>query len=716
MRATIENPAGPREGWLTVTFPRQKASKIGKEGTFVLDDGREFRAVRGRLTPSKAIYRIQATLDGKEKVTGTLTAKNHPDVLLGGFTPHPWVVDDLSALVPIFGGADDSVRVNAVGVPMRWRTPDWNRSEQWTEAHKIEETASHQRWFLHQRVPGLGLHMLLWMDVLHKDPVIQVTGKIVWSDRLDPENNKTFSGFALMAGEAIKLDFGTRHGIQPLYPLDTGRRDGRKSLVQMLNTGSFTLRDGSGLPFSGSMLCYTRDPDLMPADPEDLSDPAALSLASLHAAYEAPMVGVCHDWDGEFLANGWIPRFKSDRATTRHLETVRNQVWDRFQEDQKRFAGWFATRDVGLQQNPAQAGDQDDFGATKGTLAVSLGDPRWIRYAQYSVQAELFRGVHHYEKNGKILTAANHPNWTTWSQLTHFSTDKSPARLGKDAVYFQPGPGWYAYDDQHYSVNNLAAYLCLTDDALMENHVAHMVEADLAQDRLRWPSGAGATRAQGRVVQAWEQLYSAVSPSLGGKLKQLVDARLERSLQVSSLGVSGPMKVLSWGNPDRRKVIFLNGELAPWTSMWELGLAIVALYPTVQRYEREAEGDAEPGLALTVVGRMFDTICETLARFAFFQDMSSGESVWWQVDDILWTGGQAPPEEGQSSSRQHVVRRGAGSVGQWTFAALLVCRERLGEEHPLHDKLQAYIELITKDQEASQIRTAEWWAAVESVA
>jgi hypothetical protein len=316
------------------------------------------------------------------------------------------------------------------------------------------------------------------------------------------------------------------------------------------------------------------------------------------------------------------------------------------------------------------------------------------------VQADLFRGVHHYEADGTPLKRDNHPDWITWSMGTHWHTGVSRDRLGKTGPQpSQSGTGWLGYDDQHRSQNNLAAYLALTDDPLMLNHVYHQTTVDEAAHRVRY-QGTGAARAQGRTNGTLAQLATVVPDDLRARIVQVVTRRMEPIINNPMLDVSGPMKVLSWMGPDARKPIYdENGNLAPTTSMWEHGLAAVGLY-------KVAKENLSSGLPGGHPGSVLRTVCETLLNFGFFFDGNN----WHTVHDIWYRDGEAPPG-GLFEASPHLTT-GHGGVGTWTFAGILVAREVLGGGHT---DLDNYIAWRTDNREASDRRTAEWWAAVETV-
>jgi len=524
-----------------------------------------------------------------------------------------------------------------------------------------------------------------WGDVLHDDPVIQFYAKMVWSDRSDPASNKRFDFFAMKAGEYIALDFEKRHNILPGI-----RQNGEWSRV--LTSQPVVLNDGSGLPLSGMMLTTVSMPKDMKEDPED-DTRTNTDLSSLQAAAEAPVYGVCHDWDGYWLANENAPRFKDLEEAATDIQ----REWNSFADLQQFPADFFADRPAGSLRNPGGTGDQEDFGATKGTAAITFRDPRFIHLYKYAIGAELFRGYHHYEANGSKLLAANHPNWVTWSTATHYSTSVSPDRLGKNPEEWgPPGTGYWGHDDQHYSYNNLAAYVALSDDPAAEDILVHRLEVDRASYRIRF-GGTGATRAQGRTIGSWAHFAALLDGPERHAWVSLINRRVQSALGNASMNVSGPMKVLSWGGPDGRKQVYDdNGKLGRWTSIWELGLALVGLY---NGYKAAPTPELQTQLT---------KLSETMVRYGWFEE----DGNLFTVADVLWNDGN---DVELTTENRKCTFGGGGGVTSWTFAGILVAREFLGGDHPSFPHTSDYIRRQTGNQEAEDRRAAEWWAAVRGI-
>ena len=669
MRATIQNLSNrPRDHWVVVSFPTALCKDWLVESTFVTDDGRKWRACRGKSSNTVTRWRIRCIgIGANEKVSGKLINEKH--LPADGYSFHPWIMDDLVALLPQMGVKRDGVEKWAV-LTSGPELQDWS--------------AAHQRWTVTQSIPEWGLHFTWFADLLHDDPVMHCWGKMIWSDRTDPNYNRRFENFAVRSGEMFLLDFAVRHGAS--IPV----KDAEGRWVTILNNTFLTMQDGSGLPLSGVMIGSPSAKEAMwPENWESSEDPIVRYWGSIMAAVGGPLVAVCHEWDGHWLAHKNTPKFDPSYVSRRESE------WEAFVQAQSVNGGWYALRPVGLGKTPSQTGDQEDFGATKGTYAVAELDPRWIRAYQYSVYAEMFRGVNLLEANGQPVLAGSHPQWVTWSGITHYHPGVSPDRLGKSSVS-PAGNGWEGYDDEHRSQNNMAAYASLVDDPLMQEQAFAQLQVDRASYRSRFPHyGQGAARAQGRLVGAFAQLAFCTHGLTSSWFSDLISERMTQSLAIPSLNVPGPMKVLAWGGPDGRKQVYLpNGQLGPWTSMWEHALAVIGIYAAhkvVPLHEPTKE--------------VLKRVCETLKQFSFF----NYNNTWYTIDDMLWQDGQPPPGGLVFGSRHFTYNAGVQGVANWTVAGLLVAREVTGS----NPSLDAYLSFATGGGRARDRRTAEWWAAVQ---
>ena len=668
VKATIQNLSTfDREHWVTVTFPTSKVQDFPVECKFVTSKGDSWRAVKGKESGKKTVFRIQAFMQGREKVTGKLQPSME-DVAYT-FTPHPWVIDDPIALMPELYGME---------------------SELISPPTVVDQSPAHMRWHLKFKVPAKGLIFEWWADMLHNDPVMPCKGKIIWSDRNDPNGNKTFDvgELKLAIGEYFVMDFQARKGIQPPIQVDNSR------WVSVLHDKLITLNDGAGIPLSLNILAFTNKKPS--EDHDDLEVDTVLdarSIKNMQAALVGDIVGACTEWQGDWCAADNVPKAYPGNATDANADAVI------FRESMSVNFGHFEPIDIGIGKTPGQTGKQEDFGATKGTHVVLSEEVSYIPALQFASYYELFRGINHYESNGEKLKSDDHPQWVTWSGRTHWHPGVSPDRIGKNGDA-PPGTGWWGYDDQHRSQNNFAAYGMLSDDPLIEDQMAHQLEVDKASYRIKFPTyGTGAARAQGRQVGCWAQFLALTGfdSYQHDQWKKLIDARVHQCVSQGTMINNKPMKVLSVIPPDGRKRIYKDGQLAQTVSMWEHGLALVGLYKAYKN-----NPTTELKYALTALS-------ETMLQFAWFTEKGNR----YVVGDIMWNDGDPVElklsngwdESGSNPmTQQFVYTQDGRGINAWTMAGLRVAREFLNYKNSQLDMLL--------DTSVGNREDAEWRAAV----
>lgn len=677
MRTTITNlSTRSRDKTAIVTFPSEVAANFPDESTFEADAGFKFRAVRtGKRGVNTDVFRVFTSMEGSERLRGNMIPEAHTTANVP-FKYHKWVADDLVALIPDFGVIEHGQAESTIV---------WTTNADTQVVKMVEESTVHQRWFLRKVIPGKGLVCEWWADINHDDPVIQFWGKIIWSERSDPNRTKRFGHFKLRCGEFPVLDFGKIVGAGA--PVKIGNK------WEMLLGSNIEVRDGGGIPLAGSLLAFV-GPTGTPVDPEPGED--GKDFNSLLAALGGPVNGVSHSWNGRWLANKWVPR----RSDTSQMYADVNTEWQRFKSAMANTVGWGENTIVGIQKNPGATGDQEDFGATKGIYAVRTKDPKHIQLYQQSVYNDVYRGFMHYDvEEGKHvpLKLGNHPQWVTWSGGTHWHTNVSPDRLGK--TIFNPfGDIWWGYDDQHRSQNNLAAYIQLSDDPLAMDIINHMTTVDMASYRIRWPeNGAGAARAQGRMAGCLANFYTLVDE---GQVKEDIATHLQVKwdgiTNNNDFNVAGPVKVIGWNQPDGRKPIFdPQGNLLPTWSVWEHGLALVGLYNA-----HKANPSPQTESILTT---LFTTIVD--------QGCFEANDGWWLVSDQWYRNGEPIP--GGLHKDNVFMEYGRGGVSGWTKAAVMAAAEFL-PAGPMKEKAIACSRYFSNGDDPTGAWEDEWWCVVES--
>lgn len=655
---TISNPIvltntspEPRRHWATVKMPPPGFSAIEMKTPWDLhcENGEVFPATAAVSWTGRHLLHVQAKAGGSHTFRGKLAPSSRtPEP----FQFHPWVVDDIAKLLVELG-----VQI-VPGDEIHWSTVD--------QILELESSAARKRWWMRARIRPLGLILEFWLDIYSKDCVGPFHGKIVWSNRNDSAWNKVFPTLWIRCGEALAFNFKKRHGIVGNDKDSTGR-------YRYLIGQNVPFCDGAALPLSGSMLCFRDRMDSMTDAERDQS------VQNIRAAAhdEAAMFGACLDREGDWLSLKHVPRVSAS-----DLAAADSNRWAGFVASLESTAGFFVKRELGISPTPGQTGSQEDFGATKGTLVLH-GYPRHLMRMRYSVQADCFRGFNHYESNGSPITVAMHPNWVTWSGITHYHSGVSPDRLGKEAPQ-EPANGWRGYDDQHRSQNNLAAYLELVDDPLMLDQTFHILTSDQANYRRKYPNnGPDAARGQGRCVQAYTNLYVATGDK---NWTALVAAQAKQSIDFMRWLGNGPMRVLSTNGPDGRVPVFVDGVLVPTVSLWEHALALVGF--------RSAQ--------LALPSQDVTDVVEGVSRLLLEHCLHGMPGNYQLVTSVHWNNGDTP---------QGVLFDNGSGVGGWINAGLRVAIEVL-PRHPMTITVRDYLGTVVQEPDR-RIDWAEWWAATK---
>ena len=535
----------------------------------------------------------------------------------------------------------------------------------------VETDYACTRWKLTSMLPEHGIVLEWWADVYHASNVLRFHALVTWSDRHDSNWNRQFDALLLKSGEPLSIEFSTAHNIANNFV-----RDAEGNYVVLLGT-NLALNDGAALPLAGTMACLPQSGVELPeAETQE-------ALENAQAARGGSLFGIVHAWQRHWGATGNPPAIS---ASTAQAESALARESTTALLSQAR--GWFATRPMGGARSPGQTGNQPDFGACKGTLA--LYDPAHLVAMRYSVQADCFRGAHLFDAHtGQPIKASDHPGWVTWSGVTHYHSGVTQDRLGKEPPQ-PPATGWRGYDNQHRSQNLLAAYLHVCNDPAMLETARRFAQLDLADYRYHFPqNGAGAPRAIGRTLAAWAQLYSATGDEV---FRQLIDATIPRARnQMMSLGNGAVMRVLGVLGPDARYPVYVEGQLSRAVSVWEHALAIVGL-----------ELARRVGTASTV---WLDEIAAHVAHFLMSHAIFEDERGFALVNGVAWNDGDAVP--GGMVRGNPALLLGDGGVTLWTAAGLLVAR-RVAPSHPNRDVVDRYLE-IESARAPNDLEMAEWW-------
>ncbi|MHA2064058.1 MAG: hypothetical protein ACXABY_06725, partial [Candidatus Thorarchaeota archaeon] len=313
---------------------------------------------------------------------------------------------------------------------------------------------------------------------------------------------------------------------------------------------------------------------------------------------------------------------------------------------------------------------------------------------------EYLRGLMHFELDGSMVLQENHPNMVTWGSEIHWRV--SGDTLGKRQPLWgeRRNTGWFGYDDQHRSNNNLAVYLALTGDPMMEELVMHHLQLDRAAHKNR----IGAPRAVGRLLLCWSHWYRLLSGVARSQVREVMEEKL-RAVANNWRGGKhpNPVKVLTYDTDPRRGVVDSNGNPLPDWSVWEHGLATVGLYAAWKTIGSQVAYD------------ILVDVCKTVIDYAVFEQAGR----LWICDNVYYPLGL---DEGKpidtlgfpySTTASHLnVPSGQGGTVEWTRPAVLIAIEILDQGSATYNKAVQLANTFGVASPITDTRRAEWWACV----
>lgn len=757
LTARLDNLAAlRRREWCPVGIPYDDAKTLAEEATFETDRGLKLRAVRcDDVGEHTTMYRVFAPFDPLQTLNGEFKSEAHASAR--PFTHHPWVIDKVEALIPkvlvkLNGVIYKTGEFLQLGIEDGFGAPTPSGPNQ---------NPCFQRWHFKAQLANTGFVVEGWITFYALSPVADIRVAVMWSDRTTPMDDFQVEAVGFETGEIVKFDFALRNGGTSI-PVWDG--------VNWINliSGPLGFIDGSGLPLVGRMLCLPQgglesaqeaasavddedydavdvapnydeeaaptvdavadaesdgpadavETDAAPPTPvqQNLAAQIQQDIETLYAASQAPVFGCCGAdvWDGKWLAHRNVPRLQASVD----LEAQADELWRRHEDRMLQTApnGFYEKRQIGVTQSPGQTGDQEDFGATKGWMSVTHGDPRWIQFALYNVTADYFRGLMHYESDGARLDPNDHPEWVTWSGYTHWHRGVSKDRLGKaGASGSRRSTTWQGYDDQHRSQNNLAAAFALTGDPLLRFIFEHHSATDIKNVRIVHQQGVGAARAGGRTTLTQQHARWLLDKNSVAwqRFDTLIKDRRDQFFRVW-WGDQHPglVDVLNAKTDPRHGITHEGSPIRSWVA-WELGLMLQGFY-AAYKYDKDPKW-------LEAVRR----VARTVLKYASFRDTEG----WWLCNNIHYPlPGEAGPlsitlaERGDPLPRTFYtqtstyVNSARGGVAGWTFPVLLMFVETLDDaSDPDLPQALDMIQQWTGNQEATDTRKAEWWACVKKV-
>jgi hypothetical protein len=594
--------------WATVPVPYQEAQALPQDAIFEAE-GRQWRAVRGPTVGLQTVFYdvFVGNLPANHRLDGVIKAPpadwpNYPP-----FRAHAWTDDDMPRLTPSF-------RLTMGNGSVHQSPPQQPAMTFGTDAR--------QTWELTTRVGHLVVHW--WATIWHLQNVVEWQALVVFSDARTPAMQVTVQRLQMTLGEPFVVDDALPLGIAaPLY--DSGQDAWSVDLV----AAPVSLGDAQGLPvFRGAILATdsTRPWYYHLLTP----DPALRGQVNrLLARGGGQPIGTT-DWTGRWLA--FQSALSVEAGDAAELAS-RLQAQQDFMSSPRDL---FAPRLLGLNPNAGSTGAQEDFGSSRGA-ELYLGEPLFGRTWGYHQQAAL-RPMHYRELDGsQVRQQPDHPQWWTWSQLTHWNGGVSPDRLGKPVPV--PAYGSHGYggkDDQHMSSNGLHAIVAAFDWPAYRRLVADEIAVAMANVRLMEQQPAGAPRAIGRrmLADASRWLLTGRDDVWG----RLVVGFAEKAHRLAFSPLPD-FRLTGWHVTDPRVLVDANGDPVPAIVVWQEGLAMQGLAAgwAAHRYRQQLGLPEEPDTQL--LGELLVEVATTVVRH-YFAETSSG---WQFFLNVAWTGDYPDP-------------------------------------------------------------------------
>lgn len=562
---------------------------------------------------------------------------------------------------------------------------------------QVEDNRARRVFHLRARIGTLPLWFDEWIYVYSASDVVRFEMTVTFSDPQNSALSFDFDAMWVEAGEYLSFDYRTLEGLPPpghqeFWPWHSSFGN----WFQILSPRR-TIGRGEQMYFSGSILAVPspgRPVDSMqyPYGPRPLTLLPQDRATNFVAETRGPLVAVADSWNGKWLACGIVPEVP---------QAQQNGGWNAANTSAAAFRSlmgtardYYAVRPRGLLPHAGSTGAQEDFGACKGSLAVTVGDPRYLWEAGYSMYEMFARPFHYREADGTPLQAVNHPNLRTWSQIINCITTGDRLGLPCPFPYSWPSNGWSGIDDQHRSQNNLDAQLALTGSYALRQSMKDLLQIDLTQQ----PGFVDSPRAEGRLHLAWSNMLlllddNAERQALLAHMFRRVDN--QRAIWPGRNFLndpSRPVRVMALGSsPTFREP---DGSAVPSIVVWEHSIATMGYYAAFR-----LTGDLRYRQMAMEVSKMIVNHC-----------IYNQSGNWIACTNVRYLQGA---REGQalpaSSYYDGSPDMQVGiSFWEWIFPSVLVC----GELHRgIDPQLVARCDAIVQNRGGPvNWQQSEWWA------
>lgn len=480
----------PRKQWVDVAVPAVDAAALPKLCRF---DPQGWIAYKGRaIGQHSVLFHVLGNFAAQQRVSGRFTPISNTPTTFSPWGMSDWVADNTAGVFPI------PALLDTQGVEHRLAI---------TRFALVEDVSPARRVFhLSGRLGTSPISYDAYIYVYVSQDVVQIESTLTCADPRMQGMSYDFTALWLEAGEYLQIEYRRRLGlVAPFRQTSVPTHPSFGRWVQLLS-GPRTFGRGEGMHVSGSMLCLAEAG--RPVNPTAYATNGMTNTWSvgdrideLSAEYQFPCLGMWQHWEDKWLAFGTVPEvpipYRADGGVADS-----NASWNGFLSMLQQPADFFVQRPRGLFRNAPSTGAQEDFGACKGAYAVTVGDPRWIHDAGYSVTEVMMRAFHYREVDGRPMLQGNHPSLQCFNQLPNCRTTGDTLGYPCPLPYTWPTTGWTSWDEQHRSHNNFLALLALTGRFALKDQLRDLAEVDKAFV----PNWMDSPRAEGRLNIAWANM------------------------------------------------------------------------------------------------------------------------------------------------------------------------------------------------------------------
>lgn len=590
---------GPQSGWISMGVPDSIASQYaGQNGYAKTEDGRNFKLrMRG-----KELF-VNGELFANETLTLAAMKDEQP---AEPFQFSDWVTDEPAKVVPSFSIVLEDGN-QAHSIPMVFW--DGNLAKPRAYFQFLSSNDTRLRVYIKTEIPEASIHIEGWLDVMSGQDAVPMIIRCSYGTVVSqPTLNKRFGSLSMFTGEKPVVDFRKQKGLQ-----ETIFRSDLKMWETQLASPRLWWK-ARVIELFGAILClppYEKLAEVL-AFPDN-----AKRFTALQAREQAPMVGMAHVWDTEFLAMKKTPQSPIGEPT--FIKNAYAALLNRVNT----FGDEYNARAYAQPPNSGQTGDQPDFGASRGELVVTGRQPWALWDYRFSVQAWMLRPYAHKESDGSPVTARRHPN----TRMYNLAID---TRFGSDFLGF-PNPipyneFWTGSDNQHRSDNLLFAMFALTRDPSIEATIKDMLQCQLMEVKTWELYGApvgniGSPRGWGRPLLSMAHAHSLGFTEATAYMNEMVNI-MYNGASMMALPQTERHTVRTLSN-DGFKYGWVDAQgrqIRAWVC-WEEAIAAIGLWAVYRATKNER------------AKYLAKEIGKTITKHAFFK---APDNKWYACYSVRW--------------------------------------------------------------------------------